>query len=191
MKVPKNVDNSAENVGYSTAIRNFDPKSLIGKWFKTDGLNPNYDLFDCQTNVFTAKTPDAKELDMDIFFRLPRPQESGGGFWENALVEHMVVDSAVAERTMHTEGKMYGLTFDENWFIIGESDGSGDIPEFKLVAYKGHTLQGNYEGSFVYAKTPVLSEKAIPAVREAAAKAGLDFDKFQRIDNTWYVPQRR
>ena len=33
-------------------------------------------------------------------------------------------------------------------------------------------------------KTPVLPEKAIPAVREAAAKAGLDFDKYTRIDNT-------
>lgn len=40
-------------------------------------------------------------------------------------------------RTMHTEGKMYGLQFYENWYIIGESDGKGDIPPFKLVAYKG------------------------------------------------------
>ena len=89
-------------------------------------------------------------------------------------------------RTMHTEGKMYGLKFNENWYIVGESDGNKDgIPPFKLVAYKGHTLQGNYEGAFVYAKEPVLPAAAIPAVKEAAAKAGLDFDKFTRIDNTW------
>jgi len=37
VKVPKDIDNSAENVGYSTAVRNFDPKSLIGTWYKTDG----------------------------------------------------------------------------------------------------------------------------------------------------------
>lgn len=184
VKVPKDVDNSAENVGYSTAIRNFDPKSLIGTWYKTDGLNPNYDLFDCQTNVFTTQRPDARELDMEINFRLPRPREAGGGWWENQLSEHMIVDSSVAERTLHTEGKMYGLTFDENWFIIGESDGSKDIPPFKLVAYKGHTLQGNYEGSFVYAKEPVLPEAARPAVTAAAAKAGLNFDDFTRIDNS-------
>jgi len=85
----------------------------------------------------------------------------------------------------HTEGKMFGLKFDENWYIIGESDGSKGIPPFKLVAYKGHTLQGNYEGSFVYSKEPVLPSAAIPAVREAATNAGLDFDKFQRVDNTW------
>jgi len=106
----------------------------------------------------------------------------------------MVVDAAgssantpnLSGRTMHTEGKMYGLQFNENWYIIGESDGKGDVPAFKLVAYKGHTLQGNYEGSFVYAKQPVLPSAAIPAVKAAAEKAGLDFDKFTRIDNTWY-----
>lgn len=185
VKVPKNIDNSAEDVGYSTAIRNFDPKNLMGKWYKTNGLNPNYDLFDCQTNVFTPSEPNARELDMDIFLRIARPEESGGGFWDSKLSEHMVVDPAKAERTMHTQGKMNGLTFDENWFILGESDGKGDIPEFKLIAYKGHTLQGNYEGSFVYSREPVLPEACIPAVKEAAAKAGLNWDDYTRIDNSW------
>jgi hypothetical protein len=49
---------------------------------------------------------------------------------------------------------------------------------------QGHTLQGNYEGAFVYAKSPQLPEAAKPAVREAAAKAGLNFDDFTVIDNT-------
>ncbi len=66
---------------------------------------------------------------------------------ENVLSEHMIVDAVLPDanpigRTMHTAGKMNGLTFDENWFILGESDGKGDVPEFKVVAYKGHTLQG-------------------------------------------------
>jgi len=163
VKVPKQIDNSAENIGYSTAVQSFDPASLIGSWYKTDGLNPNYDLFDCQTNTFTAATSSSNnELDMGIFFRVRRPAESGGGFWENQLTEHMVVDrnnnnkpttastnlvlpAANAQdnndldpagRTMHTAGKMYGLQFSENWYILGESDGTGDVPPFKLVAYK-------------------------------------------------------
>lgn len=191
VKVPKNIDNSAENIGYTATVKKFDPSKLVGMWYKTDGLNPNYDMFDCQTNTFTATTNDASELDMGIFFRVKRPPEAGGGFWENALTEHMVVDAVLdsnpkeGSRTMHTEGRMNGLTFDENWYIIGESDGKGDIPPFVLVAYKGHTLQGNYEGSFVYAKEPVLPAAAVPAVREAAAKAGLNWDDYQRIDNTW------
>jgi VDE lipocalin domain len=215
VKVPKSVDNSAENIGYSMTVKNFNPQSLVGTWYKTDGLNPNYDLFDCQKNTF-ALSPDSinkkNELDMGIFFRVQRPTESGGGYWENSLTEHMVVDTAVASksnneihvnsdstdsttpfdendmnaagRTMHTSGKMYGLQFSENWYIIGESDGSGSIPPFKLVAYKGHTLQGNYEGAFVYAKESKLPQAARDAVTTAAKNAGLDFTKFQQIDNT-------
>merc|ERR1712194_862908 len=121
---------------------------------------------------------------MGIFFRVSNPLN--GGYWENNLEEQMVIDtpSSNNKRTMHTQGKMYGLSFDENWFVIGESKGTEDVPPFKLVAYKGHTLQGNYEGAFVYAKEPILPEKAIPAVKDAAAKAGLNFDKFTKIDNT-------
>ena len=199
VKVPKNVDNSAENVGYDTTVKRFDPSTLIGKWYKTDGLNPNYDLFDCQTNTFQYPNNDdatmnggsGSELDMGIFFRVPRPQEYGGGYWENSLTEHMVVDAVEKNannptgRTMHTAGKMYGLQFNENWYILGESNGENNIPPFKLVAYKGHTLQGNYEGAFVYAKESVLPKEAVPAVKEAAARAGLNFDDFTRIDNTW------
>ena len=199
VKVPKNTDNSAENLGYETALlTKFDPATLVGKWYKTDGLNPNYDLFDCQVNTFDyTTTNDAtnnnkQELDMGIFFRVRRPEEYGGGFWENSLTEHMIVDARMPNvpnptgRTMHTAGKMYGLKFNENWYILGESNGdnANNIPPFKLVAYKGHTLQGNYEGAFVYAKEPILPSAAIPVVREVAAKAGLDFDKFTRIDNS-------
>jgi hypothetical protein len=194
VKVPKNADNSAEDTGYETAIKAFDPTTLIGKWYKTDGLNPNYDLFDCQTNTFQFAVDDDEkksELDMGIFFRVPRPAEYGGGYWENSLAEHMIVDANMPSdmpnptgRTMHTAGKMYGLKFAENWYVLGESKGDGNVPPFKLIAYKGHTLQGNYEGAFVYAKEPILPSAAIPAVRDVASKAGLDFDKFTRIDNT-------
>lgn len=188
VKVPKNNDNSAEETGYPNPVQKFDPASLVGTWYKTDGLNPNYDLFDCQSNTFKPTDPSASELDMDIFFRVTRPESIGGGYWENALTEHMVVDASSAtpnpsQRTMHTEGKMFGLKFNENWYIVGESDGKGDVPEFKLVAYKGHTLQGNYEGAFVYSKESKLPEAAKPAVREAAKKAGLDFEKFTVINN--------
>ena len=192
VKVPKNNDNSAENVGYTSTVQKFDPRSLVGTWYKTDGLNPNYDLFDCQSNTFQfSEISNKGELDMGIFFRVPRPQEYGGGYWENSLTEHMVVDAInptlpnPTGRTMHTAGKMYGLQFTENWYILGESDGTNHVPPFKLVAYKGHTLQGNYEGAFVYAKERVLPSEAVGAVREAAARAGLDFDEFRRIDNSW------
>ena len=83
VKVPKNVDNSAENKGYNSVVKSFNPKSLVGSWYKTDGLNPNYDLFDCQTNTFEIAegSDDSSELDMGIFFRVIRPDSAGGGYW--------------------------------------------------------------------------------------------------------------
>jgi VDE lipocalin domain len=196
VKIPKAAfDNSAEDTGYTSTVQNFDPATMVGKWYKTNGLNPNYDMFDCQYNTFEAATPDSSELDMGIFLRVQRPEEAGGGYWENYLTEHMVVDAMPGggsgskqrpgDRTMHTQGKMNGLQFDENWFILGESDGSKGIPPFKLIAYKGHTLQGGYEGSFVYSREPKLPEAAIPAVREAAERAGLKWEDYRQIDNTW------
>ncbi len=88
VKVPKNVDNSAEERGYNSVVKNFDPKSLVGTWYKTDGLNPNYDLFDCQTNTFEISdgAQDGSELDMGIFLRVKRPQTAGGGYWVSACV---------------------------------------------------------------------------------------------------------
>lgn len=37
VKVPKNVDNSAEDTGFPNPVQKFDPASLVGKWYKTDG----------------------------------------------------------------------------------------------------------------------------------------------------------
>ena len=67
-----------------------------------------------------------------------------------------------------------------DWYIVGGSDGSirKSHPLSKFVAYKGHTMQGNYEGTFVYFKKSKLPPPAtVPAVREAAANAALDFCK--------------
>ena len=57
---------------------------------------------------------------------------------------------------MHSVGRMFGLTFWENWYVIGQNDyadggeagsgGDGGLPPYKFVYYTGHTLQGNYEG---------------------------------------------
>ena len=40
---------------------------------------------------------------------------------------------------MTVEGKMFGLTFHEQWYVLGKGDG------FRVVAYKGDTQQGPYE----------------------------------------------
>lgn len=99
------------------------------------------------------------------------------GFWENHITEELLGDGPGARRSMHSVGRMFGLTFWENWYVIGENDpseaakasgevpassGSGGttgrmasvvsgaeegLPPYKFIYYTGHTLQGNYEGA--------------------------------------------
>ena len=66
----------------------------------------------------------------------------------------------------HAQGKMFGLTFKENWYVTGVS--AEPEQEFVFVQYKGHTLQGSYAGGFVYARTPQLPQAALPQVQTLA-----------------------
>lgn len=69
------------------------------------------------------------------------------GFWENHITEELIEDGPNAKRSMHSVGRMFGLTFWENWYVIGETTPESELPPFKFVYYTGHTLQGNYEGT--------------------------------------------
>jgi VDE lipocalin domain len=52
-----------------------------------------------------------------------------------------------------------------------------------LVRYKGHTLQGSYEGGFVYSRYAQLPQSAEPAVFAAARAQGIAPDSLLKIDN--------
>ena len=73
------------------------------------------------------------------------------------LHENLEFDAPGAVRTAHTEGRMFGLTFWENWYVIGQN--ARAEPEFKFVYYTGKTLQNRYEGAFVYARQPELPQR--------------------------------
>ena len=62
--------------------------------------------------------------------------------------------------------------------------GMGD--DYRVVAYKGDTQQGPYEGAFVYTKAvDGLNDPAVRAKVDAAVKAGgLEPNQMQVIDNT-------
>ena len=158
----------------------FRPSDLEGKWYKIRGYNAKYDCFPCQVNTFaTAGAPSVKN---DIEFRVPKP--GGAGYWQNALVETMVDERGPQGKASFTvEGKMYGLTFHEQWYVLGAGEGSAP---FVLVAYKGDTQQGPYEGAFLYAreKDAYEANPALKAKADAlASKNGLDPAAFCAIDN--------
>lgn len=134
------------------------------------GLDSRYDCFDCQRNKFEVEGKDA--LKMEALFRIPRP--TFPGYLQNKIVEELRAGEApitvkrpqtdAVRANMHSQGQMFGLTFWENWYILGESKPTvaakfipkalamgreKDLPpDMKLVFYTGHTLQGSYKGMF-------------------------------------------
>ena len=80
---------------------------------------------------------------------------------------------------MTVEGKMFGLTFHEQWYMLGMGD------DYRVVAYKGDTQQGPYEGAFVYTKeADSLKDAGLRSKIDAAVKAGgLNPGEMQLIDN--------
>ena len=172
--------------------------SMEGKWYKVMGWNPKYDCFDCQCNSF--EKPGAREMaatidgdssmSVQVDFSMPRVREgSPPERFTQTLHETIEFDSEPgSHRTAHTQGKMFGLTFWENWYVIGENKPAVE-PPFKFVYYTGKTLQNRYEGAFVYARKPELPRDAMPHIYRLAREAGMDPTHFCAIDNGCFAGQ--
>ena len=159
------------------AMRGFTPADLEGKWYKVLGYNPKYDTYPCQTNTF-AKAPDGGLVN-DILFRVPKPD--GSGSWQNNFVESMANSRGPeGKASMTVEGKMFGLTFHEQWYVLGKGE------NFRVVSYIGDTQQGPYDGAFVFTTTKDALETT-PNMRAQidaiVSNAGLDPKKMVAIDN--------
>ncbi len=171
-----------QNPPQTKAMEKFTPADLEGKWFKVLGYNPKYDTYPCQTNTFSPRADGG--LDNDILFRVPKPE--GDGSWQNNFVESMANSKGPeGKASMTVEGKMFGLTFHEEWYVLGK----GSSPDWRVVAYIGDTQQGPYDGAFVYTKEKDALNgpdgAAIQSGVDAALKeAGLDPAKMVVIDNT-------
>jgi len=171
------------------------PASMSGKWYKVMGFNSNYDCYECQKNSFK---PMAKQqainigasgqvVDVDVEYTMPRDRAgSPSKNFHAELHEKLVFDTAPgSRRTAHTEGKMFGLTFWENWYVIGANDRSED--QFRFVYYTGKTLQNKYEGAFIYARKPELPASAMPHIYKLAREAGFEPTSFCAIDNKCFT----
>jgi len=185
----------------SKPIPQFDIKSLDGTWYKIMGLDTRYDCFDCQRNSFQYK--DDKTIAMEAFFRIPRP--SFPGYLQNKIVEELHRnDNSKSLATLQSHGQMFGLTFWENWYILGDTNvlskanknplgipsaiaAIKNIPDMKLVYYTGHTLQGSYKGAFLYARSPKIDDQVIATASNVIKQSGLNPLDFCVIRNSCFL----
>jgi hypothetical protein len=61
------------------------------------------------------------------------------------------------------------------------------LPEMKLVFYTGHTLQGSYQGAFVYSRRADVTPATIEAATRLITSAGLQPEKFCMIRNQCFA----
>lgn len=178
------------------------PAMLEGRWYKVMGFNSRYDCFDCQTNSFTAGdltetgatiNTEGATTKVSVEYTMPRQRIFDRRVGapptpiKSSVEEELIFDPANPRRTARTQGRMFGLTFWENWYVIG-ANGPNE-PEFRFIYYTGKTLESRYQGAFVYTRTPELPEQLMPAVERIAKEAGLDTAKACRIDNSCYTEQ--
>ena len=174
-------------------VEKFSLSSLDGTWYKVMGLDSRYDCFDCQQNSFLYRK-DKNVVEMEALFRIPKPS----GYMQNKIEEELQPATPGDLATMRSTGKMFGLSFWENWYVLGEStetsrlDPLGILPssiagtgksDLKLIFYTGHTLQGNYKGAFVYAKTPSITGDVLQRANRLIREKGMDPTKFCMIRN--------
>lgn len=182
----------------------FTPASMEGDWYKVLGFNRQYDCFDCQKNSFqvskgSSEGDGASSAKVDVDFsmiakRSGRDEHLNGqhmketmNFDADTFVERETGRVLRSKRSAHTEGRMFGLTFWENWYVLGENKPSE--PPFKFVYYTGKTLQNTYSGAFVYARTPELPPGAMDSVYKLAREAGMNPDKMCRIRNSCFASE--
>lgn len=160
-----------ENIGWkadslndlpSKPLATFKASSMQGTWYKNMGLDSRYDCFDCQRNRFNLINKNT--LGMEALFRIPRPNYPG--YLQSKIEEELHVSDPQGSNplaTLQSEGQMFGLTFWENWYVLGDTQNlkmtpqlgiissafasTGETkPDMKLIFYTGHTLQGSYKG---------------------------------------------
>nr|ARG42302.1 chloroplast violaxanthin de-epoxidase 1 [Karlodinium veneficum] len=190
-------DSASEAPKPPKALIKATPETMKGRWYKVMGFNPNYDCYDCQRNTFytseEAKEMLTEESVMDIGlntatikveYSMDRERRGAPKTTYSAEVfEKLNFDQEPGSvRTAHTQGRMFGLTFWENWYVIGANNARE--PEFRFIWYTGKTLQNRYQGAFVYAREPQIPEKALPSIYKIAREANLNPTAACPIDNT-------
>jgi len=207
----------------SKPIERFSSQSLDGTWYKVMGLDSRYDCFECQRNTFKvskdasmvadqiANGDTGSLLKMEALFRIPRP--TAPGYLQSRIEEELkVVDKSSNSNplaTFQSQGQMFGLTFWENWYVIGDSriqplapgqpysfgvpsayaqgPASSYAPDMKLIYYTGHTLQGSYKGAFLYNRSPKMGPDSVRVARDLIDRSGLNPNDFCMIKNTCFL----
>jgi violaxanthin de-epoxidase len=174
--VPQKRDDGTYPVPEKSAlVQKFDTKSFTGDWYISAGLNPAFDIFDCQFHKFTS--PEPGKIKGDLKWRIKDPV-AGTQFVTRATIQEFVQDENEPGILYNHDNEF--LHYQDDWYILAQQPG-----EYVLVYYRGsNDAWDGYGGAFVYSTNPVLDKKYYGEIDQALRKIGRKFSDFQLTDNT-------
>ncbi|CAN6714678.1 unnamed protein product [Malus baccata var. baccata] len=157
-------------------VKSFDMSKFNGKWFITSGLNPTFDVFDCQLHEFHTES---SKLVGNLSWRIKTPD---GGFFTRSAEQKFVQDPN-QPGILYNHDNEY-LHYQDDWYILS-SKIENTPDDYIFVYYRGRNdAWDGYGGAVVYTRSSVLPESIVPELERAAKSVGRDFSKFIRTDNT-------
>lgn len=178
--VPQKVDEGLFPVPPDCSLdENFNLAGFQGRWYITAGLNPLFDTFPCQEHYFATPKGSSGVVYAEINWRIPL---SEGDFIQRSTMQRFVQDSS-NPAVLFNHGNEY-LHYQDDWYILGSKFENAD-DDYVFIYYKGENdAWKGYGGATVYTRSSVLPDSIVPSLKIAAERAGLDWDKFQKTDNT-------
>ncbi|KAF8402119.1 hypothetical protein HHK36_013071 [Tetracentron sinense] len=157
-------------------VKSFNITDFSGKWYITSGLNPTFDVFNCQLHEFHTES---NKLVGNLSWRIRTPDS---GFFTRSAVQKFVQDPA-QPGVLYNHDNEY-LHYQDDWYILS-SKIENKPDDYIFVYYRGRNdAWDGYGGAVVYTRSAVLPDRIVPELENAAKSVGRDFNKFIRTDNT-------
>lgn len=86
-------------------VRNFNIADFNGKWFITSGLNPTFDVFDCQLHEFHIES---NKLVGNLSWRIRTPD---GGFFTRSAVQRFVQEPTQPGILYNHDNEYFSISF--------------------------------------------------------------------------------
>lgn len=163
----------------------FDVTSMNGAWYISAGLNELFDTFPCQIHFFVGQPPNLEDgtpgkVVAKLNWRVPEPD---GEFFTRNTVQRFEQDKT-RPGILYNHNNEY-LHYEDDWYILDHADEADKDNGFVLVYYRGRNdAWDGYGGAVLYTRAKTYPDSIVQRVTEACKKAGLDFSKFIRTDNS-------
>mmetsp|Transcript_2805 Transcript_2805/g.3907 ORF Transcript_2805/g.3907 Transcript_2805/m.3907 type:complete len:473 (-) Transcript_2805:34-1452(-) len=169
----KKDDNTYPVPPLESLAKSFDTSIFNGRWYISAGLNPLFDIFDCQVHFFTNPSPG------QVYAKLNwRIEEPDGEFFTRDTVQRFIQDEK-NPAILYNHDNEY-LHYQDDWYIL-DSEPDSHV----LIYYRGENDAWiGYGGAVLYTRDSTVPADIIPRVAEACQRAGIKWEDFTLTDNS-------